>query len=233
MEANTSLISLIASAFQTGGIWMIAILVAQIFSIAIIAERSYALFVQRKLNQKKLAHLFEDDIKRGQIERVISRAKSMSDHAIAAVVQAGAQAAHNMGGKEEIQARMEEVLSAEKSRIERRTGFLSMLANVGTLLGLLGTIVGLIQSFMSVANLNAAEKSIALTQGVSLAMNTTAYGLIMAIPAMIMFSILTNRTNRLQEEMNQAAQKVYNWLSFNYSAVGSSVGTKARSAKTN
>ncbi|MCB0394253.1 MAG: MotA/TolQ/ExbB proton channel family protein, partial [Bdellovibrionales bacterium] len=77
----------------------------------------------------------------------------------------------------------------------------------------------LIQSFASVANLNAVEKSKVLTQGISLAMNTTAYGLIVAIPSLIAFAILSNRANSLTEDLNQAALKAYNWLSFSYDGV--------------
>jgi biopolymer transport protein ExbB/TolQ len=126
----------------------------------------------------------------------------------------------NMGGREEIQSKMDEVFAVESEKLERRTGFLAMLANVGTLLGLLGTIVGLIQAFDAVATLNPVEKSMMLTKGVALAMNTTAYGLIMAIPALIMYAVLTNRSNRLQEDLSQATTKALNWLSFSYENVG-------------
>ncbi|MEO0337550.1 MAG: MotA/TolQ/ExbB proton channel family protein, partial [Pseudomonadota bacterium] len=121
--------------------------------------------------------------------------------------------------REEIQAKMDEVLLAENAKLERRTGFLAMLGNVGTLLGLLGTIVGLIGSFGSVASVNPVEKAAMLTQGISMAMNTTAYGLIMAIPALVMFAILQNRANRIAEDLNQGSLKVFNWLSFNYETV--------------
>lgn len=220
MSATTNLITVAAHAFSEGGIWMYAILIAQIVSIAIIAERIFALYFVRIKNQEKVVRAFEEDIKQGRIEKAITKARGISaSHPVAAVVVAGALAARDLGGREEIQAKMNEVLAHENAILERRTGFLSMLGNVGTLLGLLGTIVGLIQAFSSVANLNAAEKSVLLTQGVSLAMNTTAYGLIMAIPALIMFSVLTNRTNQLQEDLNQAATKAFNWLSFNYEAM--------------
>ena len=89
-----------------------------------------------------------------------------------------------------------------------------MLGNTGTLLGLLGTIVGLIHSFASVAGEDAAEKAAMLTQGIAMAMNTTAYGLIMAIPALVAFGILQSRTNNLSEDLNQASLRAFNILSF-------------------
>ncbi|MEQ1664472.1 MAG: MotA/TolQ/ExbB proton channel family protein, partial [Bdellovibrionales bacterium] len=189
-------------------------------------ERIYSLFFVKTKNQKDLLLSFEEDIKHGRLEKVISRARNLSEQeSIAAVIQAGAQAASSFGGKDEIQSKMDEVLSVENVKLERRTGFLSMFANVSTLLGLLGTIIGLIQAFASIANMNGAEKSLLLTQGVALAMNTTAYGLIVAIPTLIIYAILVNRTNQLQEELNQSAFKAFNWLSFNYESTARKINS--------
>jgi biopolymer transport protein ExbB/TolQ len=102
-----------------------------------------------------------------------------------------------------------------------------MLGNVGTLLGLLGTIVGLIRAFGSVGAANAAEKAALLSQGVSEAMYATAYGLCMALPALIMYAVLQNRANALSEDLSKAALKLYIWLGFNYESVPS---TKKRTS---
>jgi len=220
MEADLGTISTIGKAFADGGIWMWAILAVQIVSIAIIIERIIALYVLRRPNQKQYAEKFEQDIRRGEIEAVINSAQRMRFvNPVANVVEAGAQAARDMGGRQEIQAKMDEVLLAENSKLERRTGFLAMLGNVGTLLGLLGTIVGLIGAFGSVASVNPVEKAALLTQGISMAMTTTAYGLIMAIPALVMFAVLQNRANRIAEDLNQGSLKIFNWLSFNYESI--------------
>jgi biopolymer transport protein ExbB len=210
----------ISNAFHQGGIWMYAILGAQIFSFAIMAERIYALYIVRSNRQKSLARGFEIDIKKGQIERVLARAQNLGrSNAISSVVQAGAQAAIDMGGREEIQAKMDEVLINENSKLEKRTGFLATIGNVGTLLGLLGTVAGMIDSFSSIATVNPVEKAAILSKGISMAMHSTAYGLIMAIPALLMYAVLQNRANTLAEDMNQAALMVFNWLSFNYESV--------------
>ncbi|MDZ4677981.1 MAG: MotA/TolQ/ExbB proton channel family protein [Oligoflexia bacterium] len=210
----------ITEAFRVGGIWMWAILAAQIVSIAIIAERVFALYITRNTGQKALAASFEDDIRKGNIEKVLTRARALRfTNPIAQVVEAGAQAAIDMGGRDEIQAKMDEVLLHENARLEKRTGFLAMIGNVGTLLGLLGTIVGLIESFSSVGNANPIEKAALLSQGISMAMHATAYGLLMAIPAIVMYSVLQNRAQALAEDINQGALKVFNWLSFNYESV--------------
>ena len=210
----------IFEAFRSGGIWMMFIMGAQIASLAIIAERVFALYIQRKPNQKELVALFERDIKSGQLDRVISQARGLGGgNPIAVVAQAGAQAAQDMGGKEEIQLRIDEVLIEEQSRLEKRTGFLAMLGNVGTLLGLLGTIVGLIRAFSSVGAASPVEKAALLSAGVSEAMYATAYGLIMALPALVMFSVLQSRSQELSEDLSKASLKIYIWLGFNYESV--------------
>ncbi len=220
MEAHTGMISGLAQAFVDGGFWMWMILLTHIASIAIIAERISALYLTKSLGQKDLAKGFEEDIKRGRLETALSKAQAISaSQPIGAVIAAGTQVAMDMGGREEIQAKMDEILSVENSKLERRTGFLAMLGNVGPLLGLLGTILGLIQAFSAVTNVNAADRAVKLTQGIALGMNTTAYGLIMAIPSLIAYAIFVNRQQRLQEDLNQAAVKVFNWLSFNYEVV--------------
>jgi biopolymer transport protein ExbB len=221
MESNVSTMATIAEAFATGGIWMWSIMVVQIASIAIMVERFIALYVVKKPNQVAYAEKFERDIRQGDIQAVVSNSqRSRMTNPLSYVVEAGAKAARDQGGREEIQAKMDEVLLSENGKLERRTGFLAMLGNVGTLLGLLGTIIGLIQAFASVENANAVEKAALLTKGVALAMNTTAYGLIMAIPALVMYAVLQNRANILSEDLNQGALKVFNWLSFNYENVG-------------
>src|ERR1044072_7971478 len=127
-----------------------------------------------------------------------------------------------MGGREEVQAKMDEVLVREQSKLEARVEFLAMLGNVGTLLGLLGTIIGMIHSFASLASADQMTKASLLAAGVSEAMHSTAYGLIMAIPALVMYSVLQNRVNKLSDDMTQAALRIFNLLGFHYDSVPSS-----------
>ncbi len=214
------MIASIAAAFQHGGFWMFPILAIQLVSIAIIIERVYALYVKRKMNQKMIADTFEESIRRGDLDTTIERARVYENSGIAKALVAGARAAKNLGGKDEIQGKMDEVLIHENGMFDRRVGFLSMLGNVATLTGLLGTITGMIKSFAAVSYANPAEKAALLAAGISEAMNATAYGLIAAIPALVAFSILNNRANRLAEDLNQSALRVFNWLSFTYEPAG-------------
>ncbi|MBC7753279.1 MAG: MotA/TolQ/ExbB proton channel family protein [Moraxellaceae bacterium] len=214
-------ITKISQAFEHGGMWMYVILVIQLFSVAIMIERSIVLFGRKKLNQTALALGFEDDIRRGEIDAVINKANNLSTtEPVAKAILAGAKSAKFFGGKEEIQAKMDEVLLHENALLDRRTGFLSMLGNVATLVGLLGTITGMIKSFAAVSYASPTEKAALLAAGISEAMNATAYGLIAAIPALVAYAILMNRANLVSEDLNQGALKVFNWLSYNYESVG-------------
>ncbi len=215
------LMTKIALAFEHGGFWMWPILAIQVVSIAIVIERFFALYIQRKVNQAAMAESFEDNIRRGELDSLIDKASKASKlFPIARATLAGAKAAKFFGGKDEIQGKMDEVLLAENAQLDRRVGFLSMLGNVATLTGLLGTITGMIKSFAAVAYANPAEKAALLAQGISEAMNATAYGLITAIPALVAYAILQNRSNHLAEDLNVSALKVFNWLSFAYEPVG-------------
>lgn len=220
MESNVSFFGSIVGFFTTGGFWMLPIFGAQVVSLAIIAERVSRLFLQRSPNLRSQTVLFEQDIKKGNLERVVLQAKSMgSDNALGRVIEAGAQAALNMGGREEIQAKMDEVLVRETSKLEARIEFLAMLGNVGTLLGLLGTIVGMIRSFAAISNADQVAKATLLSQGVSEAMHATAYGLIMAIPALVMYSVLQNRVTKLSDDLTQASLRIFNLLGFHFDSV--------------
>ncbi len=217
---STSFFGSIVSFFKVGGFWMIPIFIAQLVSIAIIVERVIRLYIQRSPGLRNQAQLFESDIKKGNLERVILQARSLGrGNALRNVVEAGAQAALNMGGREEVQSKMDEVLIREQSKLESRVEFLAMLGNVGTLLGLLGTIVGMIRSFASLAEADQLTKAAMLASGVSEAMHATAYGLIMAIPALVMYSVLQNRVNRLSDDMTQGALRIFNLLGFHYDSV--------------
>ena len=222
MDTNTSFFGSIVGFFATGGFWMLPIFGAQLVSLAIIAERVVRLYMQRSPGLRQQAQMFEADIKKGQLDRVILQARSLDrDSALRHIVEAGASAAQNMGGREEVQAKMDEVLIREQSKLEARVEFLAMLGNVGTLLGLLGTIVGMIRSFAAISQADQMTKAAMLAAGVSEAMHATAYGLMMAIPAIVMYSVLQNRVNRLSDDMTQAALRIFNLLGFHYDSVPS------------
>jgi len=102
---------------------------------------------------------------------------------------------------------LEVAVSEATLRIQKYTSFLATIANVATLLGLFGTIVGLIRSFAAIGSASPQEKSALLASGISTAMNATMMGLAVAIPCMIIYAVLMNRSNRLTVQVEQAAVK--------------------------
>ncbi len=210
----------IVRAFSEGGFWMYPILLVQIAAIVIVVERVLVLYFRRSTNTRRYVALFEEDIKKGQLQKVLKKAENLSSASpLRKVVEAGTQAALNMGGREEIQSKMDEVLFHEQSKLESRVEFLSMLGNVATLMGLLGTITGMIRSFASIAGQDQTTKAAMLAQGISEAMNATAYGLIVAIPTLVLYSVLQNRVNRISDDMTKAALRLFNLLGFHYESV--------------
>jgi biopolymer transport protein ExbB len=205
--------------FVAGGFWMYPILLVQIVSMALIFERYYALYLKRSLNARDIVDHMEKDLKSAQFEQVVSKTHRSGNDALTALTKVGVQSTIDHSGREELQHKMDEILIEESGRVDSRLGFISMLANVATLLGLLGTIVGLIKSFSGIANAGAAEKARLLAEGVGEAMSATAYGLIVAVPALIAFAILQNRANTLVEDLHKAALRMYIWLGFNIDTV--------------
>ena len=105
---------------------------------------------------------------------------------------------------------MEESLMEVLPRLEKRTHYLATLANIATLLGLLGTIIGLIRAFTAVANANPADKADMLSASISIAMNTTAFGLMVAIPLLLIHALLQTKTNQIVDSLEMASVKFLN-----------------------
>jgi biopolymer transport protein ExbB/TolQ len=113
-------------------------------------------------------------------------------------------------GEEEVQAALDEATLRESPRLEARTGYLAMLGNAAMLAGLLGTVSGLIACFEAVANVNPADKATILAAGISEAMNCTAFGLITAIPALVIFAFLNGWTQGIIDDINEVSVQVLN-----------------------
>ena len=115
----------------------------------------------------------------------------------------------------DVQVAIDEVSLKELPTVEKRTGYLAMIGNVSTLMGLLGTISGLITSFAGVAQADPAEKASQLANGISEALNCTAFGLIVAIPALIAYSVLQGKSQTLLDDINEASVSVLNFITIN------------------
>jgi biopolymer transport protein ExbB len=115
--------------------------------------------------------------------------------------------------REDIEIAMEESMMQIVPRLEKRTPYVALASSIATLLGLLGTIMGLIQAFTAVANANPAEKADLLSASISVAMNTTAFGLMVAIPLLIVHAILTSKTGDIVDSLEMATVKALNVFS--------------------
>jgi biopolymer transport protein ExbB len=126
--------------------------------------------------------------------------------------------------REDIEIAMEESMMEIIPQLEKRTPYIALLSNIATLLGLLGTIMGLIQAFTAVANANPAEKADLLSTSISVAMNTTAFGLMSAIPLLLFHAKLTSTTGHIVDSLEMASVKALNTIS-NFAKRQFSIGT--------
>jgi biopolymer transport protein ExbB/TolQ len=133
-----------------------------------------------------------------------------SSAAIGRILNYGLARLESARRRDDVEKAMEESLMEVMPRLEKRTHYLSTFANLATLLGLLGTIIGLIQAFTAVSNANPSEKADLLSASISVAMNTTAFGLIVAIPLLLVHALIQTKTTELVDSLEMASVKFLN-----------------------
>src|SRR5512136_1423324 len=200
----------VAKAFEQGGWGMYPISVALIFALTIIFDRIWVLYFRANIDKETFLRGLKKHIYAGDLDKAISYCAGHKRTPLVSVVKAGL--INVPKGEEDVQAAMDEATLRESPRIEKRTGYLAMISNVATLLGLLGTIGGLIKSFGAVANANPADKATILSLGISEAMNCTAFGLGVAIPSLVLYSVLQGRTQSMMDDINEASVSVLNLI---------------------
>lgn len=200
----------IVKLFQDGGPFMYPIL--GIFSIgfAIALERYFYLSKTNRATNKIWTELVPM-LKALDFERAFKLTNSVNTP-IASVLNYGFSRHGENKRREIIEAAMEEGMMDAMPNLVQRTHYLATFANVATLLGLLGTIVGLIQAFTAVAEADPAEKADLLSASISVAMNTTAFGLMAAIPLLLAHSYLVTKTAHLVDNLEKAAVKSINLM---------------------
>ncbi len=194
--------------FQTGGIFMYPIVVVLAIGLAIAIER-YIFLSQSKRKNKRAWKEIEPLLGEGKFQSVLMLTND-DDAAISRVIGYGLSRAG--GRQEEVEMSMEEGLMEVIPRLEKRTQYLATFANIATLLGLLGTIIGLIQAFTAVAAASAAEKADLLSASISVAMNTTAFGLMVGIPLLLIHAFLTSKTTEIIDSLEMVSVKFVNQL---------------------
>lgn len=201
---------------QEGGAFMYVILAVLALGLAIALERW--LYLNRSLvsNRKVWDQLFPL-IRKSEFRKASSLAEG-SKTPIGNMIAFGLNSMTTAQGLADrrllpaVEMAMEEALMEAMPRLEKRTPYLAILANVATLLGLLGTIVGLIDAFSAVSAADPAEKGALLSSSISVAMNTTALGLIVAIPLLLVHALLQTKTTEIVDSLEMAAVKILNLI---------------------
>ena len=201
----------IVSFFSTGGLFMYPILIVFAFGLAIAVERFVTLSMVTNKNQvvwEKVQPLLDS----GDFEQA-REMTSEDGSTISQVLNMGLSLQGAVRRREDIEIAMEESMMEIVPRLEKRTPYVALASSIATLLGLLGTIMGLIQAFTAVANANPAEKADLLSASISVAMNTTAFGLMVAIPLLVVHAVLTSKTGDIVDSLEMATVKALNVFS--------------------
>jgi biopolymer transport protein ExbB len=194
--------------FVQGGLFMYPILLVVAVGAAIAIERYVTLTLLTNRNQAVW----------GQVQPLLTKrdfdkareVTAKDDSTVAQLLNMGLERQGAVRRRDDIEIAMEEGMMEIMPQLEKRTGYVGLAANVATLLGLLGTIMGLIQAFTAVANANPAEKADLLGAAIAVAMNTTAFGLLVAIPLLIVHSVLTTKTAQIVAGLEMASVKTLN-----------------------
>jgi biopolymer transport protein ExbB/TolQ len=196
--------------FQSGGLFMYPIVAVLALGLAIAIER-YIYLTMVKSSHQRLWKKLEPLLQKGKYLQVaVITEKSRA--AISHIFNYGLSRARTSRRRDDVEIAMEEGLMETVPNLEKRTQYLATFANIATLLGLLGTIVGLIQAFTAVAAANPAEKADMLSASISVAMNTTAFGLMVAIPLLLIYAVLQTKTMQLVDSLEMATVKFLNSL---------------------
>ena len=197
--------------FQTGGVFMYPILIVFSVGMAISLERFLKLSSVRRVNRRmwNQVHPILEEGDFDQARELIAEDNST----ISKLLTMGLARQGSVRRRDDIEIAMEESMMEIIPQLEKRTPYIALFSNISTLLGLLGTIMGLIEAFTAVANANPAEKADLLSASISVAMNTTAFGLMAGIPLLIVHAFLTSKTGEIVDSLEMASVKTLNIIS--------------------
>ena len=201
----------IVAFFATGGLFMYPILMVFAVGTAVAIERYVTLTLVTNKNQVVWQQV-QPLLANGEFDE--ARELTAEDEStISQVLNMGLSLQGAVRRREDIEIAMEESMMEIVPRLEKRTPYVALASSIATLLGLLGTIMGLIQAFTAVANANPAEKADLLSASISVAMNTTAFGLMVAIPLLVVHAVLTSKTGDIVDSLEMATVKALNVFS--------------------
>jgi len=202
-----------------GWFFMWLLMFAAVFMIALAIERIYFIAVRSNINAAKFMKDVRNLVSQKKYKDAIALCGKVKDKALPYVIHAGLSrtATQDNADFRTVQNAVDEGTLEIIPKLQDRTGYLAMIANVATLLGLMGTIYGLIMAFNSVSapGIDAAEKSRLLAAGISTAMNTTLVGLMIAVPAILVYNYVHNKTMRIIDEIDEHSVKLINLMTGN------------------
>jgi len=202
--------SSIKAFFEEGGFFMYVNLVTSVATIAIIVERIIFLVFKYNINGEAFMEQIQKLVMQNQIDRAIKLCNAAPTAALPRVIRAGLTRANK--NELEIQAAVEEAILDVLPGLKKRTDNLQHIANIATLIGLLGTVTGLIRAFGAVGLAAAEQRNTILSKGISEAMNNTAFGLSIAVTCIIAHLFLSNTTRKIIDELDQYSVKLINML---------------------
>lgn len=204
------LINTVVRFFQDGGPFMYPIGIVLVVGLAVVIERWVFLTHAKSANRRAFERIMPL-LKKRDFKGVLEVGKT-STAPISRMIAAGVARMESSQRRDDIELAMEEGVMEATPRLEKRTPYLATLANIATLLGLLGTIIGLIAAFTAVADADPTEKASLLSKSISVAMNTTAFGLMSAIPLLLFHSLLQNKTMDIIDNLEMAGVKCLNLI---------------------
>lgn len=205
MEIFTTIITF----FKEGGFFMYPVLLVAALGTAVVIERM--LYISRAAaNGEPLWQQIRTALSAQKTDDAIKLCQSKTQPIYYVLLQ-GLKAAKLSDTRDTIQRALQEAMLEVLPPLERRTPYLPILANVATLLGLLGTIIGVIQAFAAVAAADPSQKAVLLARGISTALNMTAFGLIVAVPLILFYAFMQSRTNKIVDSLDQYSTKLVNF----------------------
>jgi len=209
-QSDPGLYSTIVSFFQDGGAFMYPIMIVFALGMAIAIERFIFLNMMKVKNQSAWKRLLPL-LNKGEFRQALDVATN-SRSAVGRILAYGLSKVGKGRRHDDLEMAMEEGLMEVLPRLEKRTPYLATFANIATLLGLLGTILGLIKAFTAVANVDPSEKANILSASISIAMNTTAFGLMAAIPLLLAYTFMQSKTTEIVDSIEMASVKFVNLI---------------------
>lgn len=197
--------------FLEGGFFMWPILLCSAIGAAIALERFRVLVSASRVKKDEVLSALQSQVLKGDFERALNVVAKV-DTPLTNIIRAGLSAIVNRCSPEEVQTAMDSVALREIPRLETRIGLLATVSNIATLLGLLGTVDGLIGAFAAVAGVSPAEKAALLSKSISAAMNTTWFGLLVAIPLLAVFGYLNTLVQRIIDDIHESSVSTLNFI---------------------